>query len=203
MKVVIPILIIVLMSFTFIQQPKPIHKPIQPTKKVYIDTIISYRAKPKMTEKQPVNEIISHIKITSTIKSFKVSKRHQKMIVYFGDTFKVFRIALGGNPKGHKTERGDLKTPEGNYHISYKNPHSRGYKSLKISYPNKQDRQYAKSIGKDPGGDIFIHGLWWENQDPIEHWKTNWTLGCIALNNQEIEEIFNYTELNTPITILP
>jgi lipoprotein-anchoring transpeptidase ErfK/SrfK len=58
-------------------------------------------------------------------------------------------------------------------------------------------------MGVNPGGDIFIHGLWWDNQDPKNHWKTNWTLGCIALNNQEIEEIFNYTEVNTPILILP
>lgn len=203
MKVIISILIFVLMSFKFIQQPKPVQKPVQPPKKVYIDTIISYRAKPRLAEKQQGTTKPSLLKINSVIKSFKVSKRHQKMFVYFGDTFKVFRIALGGNPIGHKTQKGDLKTPEGNYHISYKNPNSRGYKSLKISYPNEQDKRNAKRIGKDPGGDIFIHGLWWDNQDPKEHWKTNWTLGCIALNNQEIEEIFNFTELNTPITILP
>jgi murein L,D-transpeptidase YafK len=74
---------------------------------------------------------------------------------------------------------------------------------LKISYPNEQDKQKAKQLNVNPGGDIFIHGLWWAEQDPKNHWKDNWTRGCIALNNQEIEEIFNHTECNTEITILP
>jgi murein L,D-transpeptidase YafK len=125
------------------------------------------------------------------------------MYVYFADTFKVFKISLGANPYGHKTRKGDNKTPEGRYKITFKNPKSRGYKSLKISYPNDADRANANRLGVDPGGDIFIHGLWWTQQDPKQHWKDNWTRGCIAVNNSEIDEIYKYTDVNTEIVITP
>ena len=197
-------------SFTSSNGPKP---------KVYRDTVYRFppkakinnstvsAAKPKAAEpvkkKIEVAEEDRVISITSTITRFKVKKSAQKLYAYFADTFKVFRISLGASPVGHKVKEGDNKTPEGTYFISYKNPNSRGYKSLKISYPNEQDRQNAKALNVSPGGDIFIHGLWWAEQDPKNHWKDNWTRGCIALNNQEIEEIFNHTECNTEITILP
>ena len=197
-------------SFTSSNGPKP---------KVYKDTVYRFppkaknassnanAAKPKLPEiakkKIEVAEEDRIISITSTITRFKVKKSAQKLYAYFGDTFKVYKISLGANPIGHKTKEGDYKTPEGTYHISYKNPNSRGHKSLKISYPNAQDKQKAKALNVNPGGDIFIHGLWWAEQDPKNHWKDNWTRGCIALNNQEIEEIFNHTECNTEITILP
>lgn len=197
-------------SFTSSNGPKP---------KVYRDTVYRFppkakinnssvsAAKPKAVEpikkKIEVAEEDRIISITSTINRFKVKKSAQKLYAYFADTFKVFRISLGASPVGHKVKEGDNKTPEGTYFISYKNPNSRGYKSLKISYPNEQDRQNAKALNVSPGGDIFIHGLWWAEQDPKNHWKDNWTRGCIALNNQEVEEIFNHTECNTEITILP
>lgn len=185
----------ILLSFTCIKQQSG-NGP-KPKKKVHIDTIQRFRAKPKIAEED------RNIQITSTIKSFKVRKKLQKLYVYFADTVKVFRISLGSNPIGHKTKQGDCKTPEGTYMITLKNPKSRGYKSLKISYPNDNDKKRAQELGVNPGGDIFIHGLWWDNQDPKNHWKDNWTLGCIALNNQQMEEIFNHTEINTPITIAP
>lgn len=197
-------------SFKSVNGPKP---------KVYRDTVYRFppkaktanssanAAKPKLPEiakkKIEVAEEDRIISITSTITRFRVKKSAQKLYAYFADTFKVFRISLGANPIGHKIKEGDNKTPEGTYYISYKNPNSRGYKSLKISYPNEQDKQNAKALNVNPGGDIFIHGLWWAEQDPKNHWKDNWTRGCIALNNQEIEEIFNHTENNTEITILP
>lgn len=169
----------------------------KPPKKRYVDTIYAYRSKTFIAEEN------RKIEITGVIKKFKVSKKRQKLYAYFNDTFKVFKIALGGNPIGQKNMQGDLKTPEGKYVISFKNPKSRGYKSLKISYPNEEDKAKAQKLGINPGGDIFIHGLWWENQDPNTHWRSNWTLGCIALNNQQIEELYNHTELNTPIDIYP
>lgn len=181
--------------------------------KVYKDTVYRFN-KPKNSGLKPLSpapvkkpleiaEEDRNIHITSTILKFKVKKSAQKLYAYFGDTFKVYRISLGANPIGYKVKEGDNKTPEGTYYISYKNPNSRGYKSLKISYPNEQDKQNAKALNVNPGGDIFIHGLWWADQDPKNHWKDNWTRGCIALNNQEIEEIFNNTVCNTAITILP
>lgn len=190
-----------------------------PKKKVYRDTIYRFAKKPTTTPvaKSPKptvaksNPVVKNspkklnlpLRISSAIKQFKVKKSENKMYVFFGDTFKVFRISLGANPVGHKTRQGDNKTPEGIYKITYKNPKSRGYKSLRISYPNSSDVHNARKIGANPGGDIVIHGLWWSNQDPINHWKDNWTRGCIAVNNQEIDEIYQYTSVDTEIAIWP
>ncbi len=141
--------------------------------------------------------------ITDTVKKIYISKAERKIYAYFKDTFKVYRCAFGANPIGHKQKQGDNKTPEGLYIINLKNPKSRGYRSLKISYPNEIDKANAKKIGVDPGGDIFIHGLWWPSQDPKTHWMYDWTWGCIAINNAEIEELFAWVALNTPIIISP
>lgn len=207
------------LSFTFQAGPGP-------KKKIYRDTIYRFRTKtesdnksskpapvvvaapkpaPKpMVPKTPVvAEEDRKISITSDIKKFVVRKSLQKLYVYFADTFKVFRISLGANPVGQKQKQGDNKTPEGKYTITYKNPNSRGHRSLKISYPNETDKAIARKAGFDPGGDIFIHGLWWPTQDPKTHWQDNWTRGCIAVNNSEIEEIFDHTLVDTEITILP
>lgn len=177
-------------------------------KKVYKDTIYLWKTKTKPVvttspKKPAVAEEDRAISITSEITKFKVKKSAQKLYVYFGDTVKVFKISLGANPIGHKQKQGDNKTPEGTYTITYKNPNSRGFRSLKLSYPNDNDRKNAKKLGVSPGGDICIHGLWYDTQDPKNHWKDNWTQGCIAVNNQQIEEIFQHTKVNTEITILP
>ncbi len=143
------------------------------------------------------------MRISDTVKRIVVVKSQRKLYAYFKDTFKVYRCALGANPVGHKRREGDNKTPEGTYYISLKNPKSRGYRSLKISYPNSRDRAQARKKGVSPGGDIFIHGLWWPSQDPETHWLYDWTWGCVALNNQEILELYKWTVVKTPITIKP
>ncbi len=208
-------ILVVNLSFTFTGGPGP--------KKVYRDTIYRYGSKSKPAAAPASTPVISKTKpaipatpklpeiaeedriiaITADIKKFVVKKSKQKMYVYFADTFKVFRISLGANPVGHKQQQGDNKTPEGKYSITYKNPQSRGHRSLKISYPNDADRENARKAGVNPGGDIFIHGLWWPTQDPKTHWKDNWTRGCIAVSNSEIEEIFDHTNTDTEIVILP
>lgn len=172
-------------------------------KKIYVDTIYRFTTKPVKSAKAETAEEDRKISITSRIIRITVKKSSQKLYAYFKDTFKVYRISLGANPKGHKVMQGDNKTPEGTYRIAYKNPNSRGYKSLKISYPNESDRKKAQKLGVNPGGEIFIHGLWWKTQDPKTHWKDNWTRGCIAVNNQQIEELYQYTDVDTEITILP
>jgi murein L,D-transpeptidase YafK len=189
-----------------------------PPKKKYKDTIYQFTVKPKGVVSKPavpankpvvaarpaeVAEEDRDITITSVITKYRVKKSAQKLYVYFGDTFKVFRISLGTNPVGHKTRKGDNKTPEGTYRITFKNPKSRGYKSLKLSYPNESDRRNAQRLGVSPGGDICIHGLWWGNQNPKTHWKDNWTQGCIAVNNEQIDEIYRWSAVDTEITILP
>lgn len=118
--------------------------------------------------------------------------------------FKVYKVALGGDPIGPKRFYGDQKTPEGTYKISGKNPNSQFYKSLRISYPSPKDKKYAHSQGKDAGGDIMIHGLGksfaWLGKS---HVMSDWTLGCVAVTNQEIDEIYKLIPAGTPITLHP
>jgi murein L,D-transpeptidase YafK len=110
-------------------------------------------------------------------------------------------IRLGDAPLGHKRFEGDEKTPEGTYTISGRNPKSSYHLSLRISYPNAADRAYAKSKGKSPGGDIFIHGQ--PNAWPGPTIARDWTDGCIALSNMEIEQLWKIVPDGTKITINP
>lgn len=121
------------------------------------------------------------------------------------EIIRSFHVALGKNPKGKKQKEGDNKTPEGIYSISWKNAASDFHLALQISYPNAQDREWARKNGVSPGGDIMIHGL---PNDPIKkffisHPKQNWTRGCVAVNDEEIEEIWDYVAKNTLIELCP
>lgn len=121
-----------------------------------------------------------------------------------GRVIRTYKVALGGHPEGHKQQQGDQKTPEGEYVIDSRNPKSQFYKSLHVSYPNARDRATAKRLGVDPGGDIFIHGLGskfgWVGK---AHSARDWTLGCIAVTNQEIDEILRVVPDGTRIEIKP
>ena len=134
-----------------------------------------------------------------------VYKSKRALQVYNGENLlKTYQIALGGNPVGHKQYEGDSKTPEGVYYITDKNPSSGFHKNLGVSYPNEKDRAYARSIGKSPGGDIKIHGL--RNYTPFLgkfHRLSDWTAGCMALTNQEIDELFRSVKVGSPIEIYP
>ena len=121
-----------------------------------------------------------------------------------GRAVRVYLVALGADPKGHKEVEGDMRTPEGVYVINDKNPKSAYHLNLGVSYPNEADRAHAKSLGKSPGGDIKIHGLAPEYADIGQaHRLTDWTYGCIAVTNEEIEELFARTPVGTPIEITP
>jgi len=115
---------------------------------------------------------------------------------------KTYRVALGKNPTGHKEKRGDNKTPEGTYRITAKNTASKFHKSLRISYPNQDDILCAKKNCLDPGGDIMIHGLGkkyaWVGK---MHANRDWTQGCIAVSNDEMDEIFSATQVGAEINI--
>ena len=112
------------------------------------------------------------------------------MLISQGEVLKSYKIALGGNPIGPKERQGDDKTPEGTYVIDARNKDSRFHLSLHISYPNERDKKRAKELGVSPGGDIMIHGikngLSWVGD---AHTGVDWTKGCIAVTDQEIEEI--------------
>ncbi len=112
-----------------------------------------------------------------------------------------YSIDLGFAPKGDKKFEGDGRTPEGHYVIDRKNPNSRYHLSLGISYPNARDRAEAARLGKSPGGDIFIHGRPFLVR--LLKGRRDWTAGCIAVSNREIEEIYRLVDIGTPIDIYP
>jgi tetratricopeptide (TPR) repeat protein len=126
------------------------------------------------------------------------------MLISQGEVLKTYKIALGGNPIGPKERQGDNKTPEGTYVIDARNRDSRYHLSLHISYPNERDKNRAKELGVSPGGDIMIHGIkngssWVGNA----HAGVDWTKGCIAVTNEEIEEIAKLAPNGTIVEIRP
>jgi len=135
----------------------------------------------------------------------KVDKTARTLTLLRGnDVIKTYRVSLGGKPEGRKTEEGDGRTPEGRYSIDSRNSRSRFHLSLHTSYPNADDRRNAQQRGVSPGGDIMIHGLpnglgWLDRL----HLRRDWTDGCIAVTNPEMEEIWAHVATGTAIEILP
>ncbi len=121
-----------------------------------------------------------------------------------GQVLKGYSIALGRNPIGPKTHAGDHRTPEGNYAIDWRNPQSQFRLSLHISYPNKHDVESARTSGVNTGGDIMIHGiqngLGWLGRF---HRFIDWTDGCIAVTDKEMDQIWRAVPDGTPIEIGP
>ena len=134
-----------------------------------------------------------------------VYKSERKMEAYSnGILLKSYTISLGGNPKGAKVYEGDRKTPEGIYTINDKNPNSGYHKNLGISYPNNENRARAKELGRPVGGAVKIHGL--RNGigfiGKLQRWY-DWTNGCIALTNQEVDELYRSVKVGAEIVIKP
>lgn len=149
----------------------------------------------------PESKLTSDIKIDSLV----VYKSKRNLLAYSnGILIKSYKVSLGKNPIGDKQFEGDKKTPEGVYFINAKNPNSGYYKNLGISYPNRQDIEVSKKLGKPTGGDIKIHGL--RNGlgfiSKFQRWY-DWTAGCIALTDQEVEELYNTVDIGTKIEIKP
>jgi murein L,D-transpeptidase YafK len=121
-----------------------------------------------------------------------------------GKEFASFKVALGGEQTGHKQEEGDERTPEGRYVLDSKNANSTFYRSIHISYPNAKDSAAAKARGASPGGLIMIHGqrngLGW--LAPLAQ-LFDWTDGCIALKNSDMDAVWNAVDVGTPIEIYP
>jgi len=126
------------------------------------------------------------------------------MLISQGEVLKSYKIALGGNPIGPKERQGDNKTPEGTYVIDGRNKDSRFHLSLHISYPNERDKNRAKELGVSPGGDIMIHGIKngfsWVGD---AHTAVDWTKGCIAVTDEEIQEISKLAPNGTIVEIRP
>ncbi len=143
------------------------------------------------TEPMPRAPRANHIVVSKPLRVLEL--RRDKEIL------RRYRINLGFAPLGHKERSGDGRTPEGLYWIDRRNPRSEYYLSIGINYPNAEDIARARAMNVDPGGDIFIHG------EPMRHSKRSrkdWTAGCIAVTNAEIEEIWSLTPTGVPVTIL-
>lgn len=140
--------------------------------------------------------VADHIVIIKSSRTMKLMN-HDKVL-------RSYRVALGGAAVGAKQKQGDHKTPEGEYRIDAKNPHSQYHLALHISYPNARDRKRARKLGVNPGGDIMIHGL-----PPAyaslgsKHTQWDWTEGCIAVTDEEIEEVWNLVPVGTRVEIKP
>jgi murein L,D-transpeptidase YafK len=144
------------------------------------------------------------IKLGPIEKILVEKKERRLMLISNGTVIKTYKIALGGNPAGPKERQGDNKTPEGIYFIDAKNMDSRYHLSLHLSYPNEKDKQRAKGLGMSPGGDIMIHGIkngfsWVDDA----HTEVDWTKGCIAVTDKEIEEINTFAPIGTTVEIRP
>ncbi|WP_338167223.1 L,D-transpeptidase family protein [Vibrio sp. 10N] len=133
----------------------------------------------------------------------EVKKSLRRMYLMDGDVVvREYRIALGKSPRGHKIQEGDNRTPEGKYYLDFVMDDSAFYRSMHISYPNLRDRKRADSLGVSPGGNIKIHGL--KNGDhraPQFVQSFDWTNGCIAITNEEMDELVSLVKIGTPIYI--
>jgi tetratricopeptide (TPR) repeat protein len=134
-----------------------------------------------------------------------VEKQARRLtLISNGEVVKTYKIALGGNPNGAKERQGDKKTPEGTYVIDSRNKNSLHHLALHISYPNERDKKRARELGVSPGGDIMIHGIKngfsWVGDS---HTEVDWTKGCIAVTDEEIEEIARVAPNGTVVEIRP
>jgi murein L,D-transpeptidase YafK len=134
-----------------------------------------------------------------------VYKSERKLVLLsHGKELRSYKVALGSEPVGAKSRQGDHRTPEGLYVLDGRNPNSHYYKAFHISYPNARDVANAKKLGVSPGGDIMLHGLpkeyAWVGKSHVLH---DWTDGCVAVSDEEMDEIWKMVRVGTTIEIRP
>lgn len=128
-----------------------------------------------------------------------VMKSQRRLYLMHHDkVVQTYDVGLGFTPEGHKMAEGDGRTPEGRYRVDRRNPKSRYHLSLGIDYPRPRDVAKARAAGVEPGGDIFIHGTPVNFQD-----GRDWTAGCVAVTNREMERIYAMVTEGTPVDIFP
>jgi murein L,D-transpeptidase YafK len=137
--------------------------------------------------------------------SILIEKQARRLTLFKNDAaLKTYAVSLGGDPIGQKQQEGDKRTPEGRYAIDFKHPKSRFHLALRISYPNDEDRTRARRRKTAPGGDIMIHGLpngiGWLGGLALQR---DWTDGCVAVTNAQIEEIWSMVDVGTAVEIRP
>ncbi len=131
-------------------------------------------------------------------------KAHRLTLFRDGRPMRTYLVALGGHPMGDKLSAGDRRTPEGMFYIDSRQPNSRYHLALHISYPDAIHRARSLAAGMQPGGDIMIHGL--PNGMGAAgalHRQNDWTNGCVALTDEEIEQIWSVVPIGTPVEIKP
>lgn len=135
-----------------------------------------------------------------------LKKAERKLYLYRGsEVLKTYQVSLGKQPDGHKERSGDSRTPEGIYTLDWRNPNSKFFRSIHISYPSNTDRHGARERGDSPGGAIMIHGQptsWVEKAKLLFH-GNDWTEGCVAVQNHEMLEIWDAVDDGTLIEIIP
>jgi len=132
--------------------------------------------------------------------------KHERKLYLLHDNapLRSYRIALGLSPTGAKEREWDFRTPEGSYIIDFRQEHSRYYKALHISYPSQADRKRSSAQHLSAGRDIFIHGEPNQPSKPDSYYKTrDWTNGCIALSDEDLQDVWNLTAGRTRVEIVP
>ena len=132
--------------------------------------------------------------------------KHERKLYLLHDDYplRTYRIALGLSPNGAKERQWDFRTPEGSYIIDFRREHSHYFKSLHISYPSPADLKRSSALHRSAGGDIFIHGEPNRPTKPIDYYKTrDWTNGCIALSDEDLQDLWDLTAGRTPVEIVP
>ena len=144
---------------------------------------------------------------TGPVDQVVVKKSARKLeLVSRGRVVRQYRVSLGGSPVGHKYREGDQRTPVGDYVLNWRNPQSDFYKAIHISYPNARDRAVSQQLGYKPGGMIMVHGMpnYIQSESMRRQYASrDWTHGCIAVQNNEIDEIWRLVADGTPIQIRP
>jgi murein L,D-transpeptidase YafK len=150
-------------------------------------------------------EVIDPLFLKSADAVLVKKKERALYLLRGGKILRVYNIMLGPKAVGPKLMEGDERTPEGRYTLDRKNPHSRFYKSIRVSYPNEYDLERAHQYNVEPGGAIMIHGMKnsWNEKTAKEALKFNWTDGCIAVKNSDMDEIWDAVDVGTPIEIQP
>lgn len=166
----------------------------------------TFRLLAQEEDNRRANYYEAFVEVKDSIDSIVVMKSKRELITFHHkQKVKKYVISLGEVPIGKKQMEGDMKTPEGLYFINGRDSNSHYHKNLAISYPNTEDSTYAASLGVSAGGEIKIHGYPNNHRgSQIKHFQnTDWTVGCIAVNDREVDELYTWVEVNCPILILP
>ena len=165
---------------------------------VFLTTLLCFAPTSVRSEEESSRPPLSDVHIL-------VDKSERRLVVFRGQSIeRIISISLGKNPEGPKERRGDGKTPEGEFQIAAKQSSARYYRGLRISYPRTEDTQRASRANVDPGGDIFIHGVRREAKRLEEaHRAFDWTDGCIAVTDAEMDDLWKLVTVGTKITIRP